>query len=221
MNPQAQNAFLKTLEEPPAGHDAPPGRRRARPPAAHPPQPLQQGPLRPAARTPSSAEVQRRLEVTAEVAEAGGLAGGREPGARAWRWTPSGWWTAQGASSALRGADPERTSGRLLRFAEDAGGSARGGGGDAGAALGLGRGTWRWRRWAWSSWSNPDLRSSRSRGGGRGCTRTALHRRFRLLDDALVAIRQRNASPRLQLERMLIEMRRGERARARRRCWRR
>jgi DNA polymerase-3 subunit delta' len=34
----------------------------------------------------------------------------------------------------------------------------------------------------------------------------ALHRRFRLLDDALVAIRQRNASPRLQLERMLLEM---------------
>ena len=34
----------------------------------------------------------------------------------------------------------------------------------------------------------------------------ALHRRFRLLDDATVAIRQRNASPRLQLERMLLEM---------------
>ena len=34
----------------------------------------------------------------------------------------------------------------------------------------------------------------------------ALHRRFRLIDDALVAIRQRNASPRLQLERMLLEM---------------
>ncbi len=34
----------------------------------------------------------------------------------------------------------------------------------------------------------------------------ALHRRFRLLDDAMVAIRQRNASPRLQLERMLLEM---------------
>jgi DNA polymerase-3 subunit delta' len=34
----------------------------------------------------------------------------------------------------------------------------------------------------------------------------ALHRRFRLIDDAMVAIRQRNASPRLQLERMLLEM---------------
>jgi DNA polymerase-3 subunit delta' len=34
----------------------------------------------------------------------------------------------------------------------------------------------------------------------------SLHRRFRLLDDAMVAIRQRNASPRLQLERMLLEM---------------
>lgn len=33
-----------------------------------------------------------------------------------------------------------------------------------------------------------------------------LHFRFRLLDEALVAIRQRNASPRLQLERLALEM---------------
>ena len=33
-----------------------------------------------------------------------------------------------------------------------------------------------------------------------------VHLRFRLLDEALVAIRQRNASPRLQLERLALEM---------------
>jgi DNA polymerase III subunit delta' len=38
-----------------------------------------------------------------------------------------------------------------------------------------------------------------------------LHWRFRLLDEALVAIRQRNASPRLQLERLALEMSRSSR----------
>jgi DNA polymerase-3 subunit delta' len=52
---------------------------------------------------------------------------------------------------------------------------------------------------------HPELRELAGRVAGR-LDEDALHRRFRLIDDALVAIRQRNASPRLQLERMLLEM---------------
>ena len=92
----------------------------------------------------------------------------------------------------------------VLRFADDAGGSRE----EAEATLAL---LTVWvrdvavTRAGGESLFHPELRPLAERVAAR-LDDDALHRRFRLLDDALVAIKQRNASPRLQLERMLLEM---------------
>ena len=52
---------------------------------------------------------------------------------------------------------------------------------------------------------HPELRSLATEAAKR-LDEDRLHWRFRLLDEALVAIRQRNASPRLQMERLALEM---------------
>jgi len=202
MNPQAQNAFLKTLEEPPSDTvlllvTAAPDRllptlrsRCVR---------VAFGPL------PHELvrdEVQRRLEVTPDVAEAVAA-------------------LADGSLERALDLDAERLANRrglierfeavtgsdlrtVLRFADDAGSSRE----EAEATLAL---LTVWvrdvavTRAGGDGLFHPELRPLAERVASR-LDDDALHRRFRLLDDAMVAIRQRNASPRLQLERMLLEM---------------
>ena len=202
MNLQAQNAFLKTLEEPPPDTvlllvTASPDRllptlrsRCVR---------VAFGPL-PHAYVRD--EVQRRLQVPAEVAEAVAS-------------------LADGSLERALSLDAERLADRrgrierfesvtgadlrtVLRFADEAGSSRE----DAEATLAL---LTVWvrdvavARAGGEGLFHPELKALAERVAGR-LDDDALHRRFRLLDDALVAIRQRNASPRLQLERMLLEM---------------
>jgi len=202
MNPQAQNAFLKTLEEPPPETvlllvTATPDRllptlrsRCIR---------VAFGPLPHAF---VRAEVQRRLEVTPDVAEAVAS-------------------LADGSLERALDLDAERLADRrgrierfeavtgsdlrtVLRFAEEAGSSRE----EAEATLAL---LTVWvrdvavARAGGESLFHPELRPLAEQVASR-LDDDALHRRFRLLDDAMVAIRQRNASPRLQLERMLLEM---------------
>jgi DNA polymerase-3 subunit delta' len=202
MNPQAQNAFLKTLEEPPPDTvlllvSAAPDRllptlrsRCIR---------VAFGPL-PHAFVRD--EVQRRLEVPAEVAEAvASLADGSLE--RALTLDAERLVDRRGRIErfeAVTGADL-RT---VLRFADEAGSSRE----EAEATLAL---LTVWVRdvavakVGGEGLFHPELRELAGRVAGR-LDEDALHRRFRLLDDAMVAIRQRNASPRLQLERMLLEM---------------
>ena len=52
---------------------------------------------------------------------------------------------------------------------------------------------------------HPELRSLATTAAAR-LDEDRLHLRFRLLDEALVAIQKRNASPRLQMERLALEM---------------
>ncbi len=102
MNPQAQNAFLKTLEEPPPDTVLLLVIGRARPPAPHLAQPLHPG--RRSGRSRTTSSVTR--------SSAGWRFGGAWPrpwprwptGAWSapWPWTPSGWWTGGGASSASK-----------------------------------------------------------------------------------------------------------------------
>ena len=202
MNPQAQNAFLKTLEEPPPDTvlllvTAAPDRllptlrsRCVR---------VAFGPL-PHAFVRD--QVQRRLEVSAEVAEAVAS-------------------LADGSLERALSLDAERLADRrgriekfegvtgadlrtLLRFADEAGSSRE----EAEATLAL---LTVWvrdvavARAGGEGLVHPELKALADRVAAR-LDDDALHRRFRLLDDALVAIHQRNASPRLQLERMLLEM---------------
>jgi len=202
MNPQAQNAFLKTLEEPPPDTvlllvSAAPDRllptlrsRCIR---------VAFGPL------PHDFvrdEVQRRLEVSAEVAEAvASLADGSLE--RALALDAERLVDRRGRIERFEGVTGAdlRT---VLRFAEDAGSSRE----EAEATLAL---LTVWVRdvavakVGGERLFHPELRELASRVADR-LDEDGLHRRFRLLDDALVAIRQRNASPRLQLERMLLEM---------------
>jgi len=202
MNPQAQNAFLKTLEEPPpdtvlllvtASPDRllPTLRSRCVRVAFGP---LPQAFVRD--------EVQRRLELTPEVAEAVAA-------------------LADGSLERALSLDAERLADRrglierfesvtgndlrtVLRFADAAGSSRE----EAEAALAL-LNVWvrdvAVTRAGGESLFHPELRALAERVAAR-LDDDALHRRFRLIDDALVAIRQRNASPRLQLERFLLEM---------------
>ena len=104
------------------------------------------------------------------------------------------------AFEAVRGSDL-RTA---LRFAEVAGASRE----DAEEALGV---LAMWVRdvavapFAEAALFHPELRSLAAEAAKR-LDEDRLHWRFRLLDEALVAIRQRNASPRLQMERLALEM---------------
>jgi DNA polymerase III subunit delta' len=202
MNPAAQNAFLKTLEEPPADTTlvlvtATPDR------------------LLPTLRSrcvryafsplPSSLVAARVTELQgvkpAQAAAVAALADGSLE--RALALNPDKLetrWATIRAFEAVRGGDL-RTA---LRFAEVAGGSRE----DAEEALG-----------ALTMWVrdvavapfgdvplfHPQLRALATSAASR-LDEAALHWRFRLLDEALVAIRQRNASPRLQLERLALEM---------------
>ena len=202
MNPQAQNAFLKTLEEPPPDTvlflvTAAPDRllptlrsRCVR---------VAFGPL------PHDFvrdQVERRLEVPAEVAEAvASLADGSLE--RAFALDAERLADRRGRIERFEGVTGAdlRT---VLRFADEAGSSRE----EAEATLSL---LTVWvrdvavARAGGEGLFHPELRARAERVGAR-LDDDALHRRFRLLDDALVAIRQRNASPRLQLERMLLEM---------------
>src|SRR5262249_28344385 len=93
----------------------------------------------------------------------------------------------------------------VLRFADEAGGSRE----EAEAILAL---LTVWvrdvavTRAGGGGLFHPELRPLADRVASRLDDDDRVPRRFRLLDDAMVAIRQRNASPRLQLERMLLEM---------------
>jgi DNA polymerase-3 subunit delta' len=202
MNPQAQNAFLKTLEEPPADTvlllvTAAPDRllptlrsRCIR---------VAFGPLPHAF---VREEVQRRLEVTPEVAEAvASLADGSLE--RALALDAEHLSDRRGRIERFEGVTGSdlRT---VLRFADEAGSSRE----DAEATLAL---LTVWvrdvavARAGGESLFHPELRPLAEKVAAR-LDDDALHRRFRLIDEAMVAIRQRNASPRLQLERMLLEM---------------
>jgi DNA polymerase-3 subunit delta' len=168
MNPQAQNAFLKTLEEPPPETvlvliTAAPDRllptlrsRCAR---------LGFGPLPHAL---VKEQIQARRELSPEVAEAVAA-------------------LADGSLERALALDAEHLADRrgLSVWVRDVA-VARAGG---------------------SSLFHPELRPLAEAVAAR-LDDDALHRRFRLLDEAGVAIRQRNAAPRLQLERMLLEMQR-------------
>jgi len=202
MNPQAQNAFLKTLEEPPPDTvlllvSASPDRllptlrsRCIR---------VNFGPL---PHTFVRDEVQRRLEVDADVAEAvASLADGSLERALA----------LDAELLADRRGRIERFESvtgsdlrTVLRFADEAGSTRE----EAEATLGL---LTIWvrdvavARAGGTNLFHPELEDLARRVAAR-LDDDALHRRFRLIDDALVAIRQRNAAPRLQLERLLLEM---------------
>ena len=202
MNPQAQNAFLKTLEEPPPDTvlllvTAAPDRllptlrsRCVR---------VAFGPL-PHAFVRD--QVQRRLGHLRRYLEAVAS-------------------LADGSLERALSLDAERLADRrgriekfegvtgadlrtVLRFADEAGSSRE----EAEATLAL---LTVWvrdvavARAGGEGLFHPELKALAERVAAR-LDDDALHRRFRLLDDALVAIHQRNASPRLQLERMLLEM---------------
>jgi DNA polymerase-3 subunit delta' len=204
MNPQAQNAFLKTLEEPPRDTvlvliTAAPDRllptvrsRCAR---------LGFGPLPQAL---IEEQVRLRKELTPEVAEAvAALADGSLE--RALGIDAEHLADRRGLIERFEAVTPDdlRT---VLRFAEEAGRDRE----EAEAALAL---LTVWvrdvavARAGGPSLFHAELRPLAEEVGAR-LDDDALHRRFRLLDEAAVAIRQRNAAPRLALERMLLEMQR-------------
>ena len=201
MNPQAQNAFLKTLEEPPPdtvliGVTAAPD--RLLPTLRSRCVKVAFGPL-PHAFVRD--EMQRRLEVTPDVAAAvASLAGGslgRALGLDVERLADR-----RRTHRALRGADrvgPAHRAPLRRRGGEQPGG----GGGDPRAAHGVGAGRGGDRAGG-ETLANPDLQPLARRW--RRASTTTRCTGDRLLDDAQVAIGQRNGSPRLQLERMLLEM---------------
>jgi DNA polymerase III subunit delta' len=202
MNPQAQNAFLKALEEPPADTTlvlvtASPERllptlrsRCLRLPFAPLPRALVAEHLRRVAKLDeaTAAAVAALAEGSLETALA--LDAGQLEARRA----------VIRAFEAVTSADL-RTA---LRFAEVAGGSRE----EAEQALGV---LAMWvrdvavARAGGQTLFHPELQALASESARR-LDDVRLHLRFRLLDEALVAIHQRNASPRLQLERLALEM---------------
>jgi DNA polymerase-3 subunit delta' len=201
MNPAAQNAFLKTLEEPPSDttllvvSSAPdrllPTLRSRCVRFAFAPLPRQLvaarlGELRglesvqaEAVATLADGSLERALSLKPERLES------RRATIRAFE--------------AVKGSDLRSA----LRFAEVAGSSRE----EAEEALGV---LAMWVRDVavvpfGQPLFHPELRALATAAAQR-LDEDQLHWRFRLLDEALVAIRQRNASPRLQLERLALEM---------------
>jgi len=202
LNPAAQNAFLKTLEEPPSDTTlllvtSSPDRLlptlRSR---------CVRYPFAPLPRALVAARLVELRGLEASQAEAlAALADGSLERALALK--PEQLESRRAtirAFEAVRGSDL-RTA---LRFAELAGASRE----DAEEALGV---LAMWVRdvavapFSESALFHPELRSLATEAANR-LDEDRLHWRFRLLDEALVAIRQRNASPRLQMERLALEM---------------
>jgi DNA polymerase III subunit delta' len=202
MNPQAQNAFLKALEEPPADTTlllvtSAPDRllptlrsRCVRLPFAPLPRAVVVEHLR---------RVQHLDEVSAAAVAA--LAEGSLETALA---LDAGQLEARRAVIRAFEAVTSADLRTALRFAELAGGSREA----AEQALGV---LTMWvrdvavARTGGQTLFHPELQALATEAAGR-VDDTLLHLRFRLVDEALVAIRQRNASPRLQLERLALEM---------------
>jgi DNA polymerase-3 subunit delta' len=201
MNPAAQNAFLKTLEEPPSDTtlvlvSSSPDRllptlrsRCVRYAFAPLPRPLVAARL---------AELRGLEPAQAEAVAA--LADGSLD--RALSLKPEQLESRRAtihAFEAVKGSDLRSA----LRFAEVAGGSRE----EAEEALGV---LAMWVRDVavapfGRALFHPELRALANTAAQR-LDEDQLHWRFRLLDEALVAIRQRNASPKLQLERLALEM---------------
>jgi DNA polymerase-3 subunit delta' len=202
MNPQAQNAFLKSLEEPPADTTlllvtSAPDRLlptlRSR---------CVRIPFGPLPRALVAAEVARVRSLGAVEAEAiAALADGSLE--RAMEMDAEQLETRSAIIRAFEAvtASDLRTA---LRFAELAGPSRE----EAEQALGV-LTTWvrdvAVARAGDAALFHPEL-APLARDAAARLDDDRIHLRFRLLDEALVAIRQRNASPRLQLERLALEM---------------
>jgi DNA polymerase III subunit delta' len=202
MNPAAQNAFLKTLEEPPSDTTlvlvtASPDRLlptlRSR---------CVRYAFAPLPRALVAARVAELRGLTEEQAEAvAALADGSLERALAMK--PEMLESRRATIRAFEAVTPNDLR-SVLRFAEVAGASRE----DAEEALGV---LAMWVRdvavapFSDSALFHPELRALATAAAER-LDEDRLHFRFRLLDEALVAIRQRNASPRLQMERLALEM---------------
>ena len=207
MNPAAQNAFLKTLEEPPA--DTTLVLVTSAPDRLLPT-------LRSRCVRYAFAPLSRAL-VAAQVRKVHGLEEAQADAVAA---------LADGSLERALALQPEQLKRRratiaafeavtasdfrtALRFAEVAGGSRE----EAEEALAV---LVMWVRdvavapFAGAELFHPELRSLATAAAAR-LDEDRLHWRFRLLDEALVAIQKRNASPRLQLERLALEMVEGPR----------
>jgi DNA polymerase-3 subunit delta' len=202
MNPAAQNAFLKTLEEPPSDTTLllvtqapdrllPTLRSRC---VRYPFAPL------PRALVASRLVELRKLEPAQAEAVAALADGSLE---RALLLKPE---QLEARRATIRAFEAVTATDlrSALRFAEVAGASRE----EAEEALGV---LTTWVRdvavapFEGAELFHPELRSLATTAAKR-LDDDRLHWRFRLLDEALVAIRQRNASPRLQLERLALEM---------------
>ena len=206
MNPAAQNAFLKTLEDPPA--DTTLVLVTSAPDRLLPT-------LRSRCVRYAFAPLPRSL-VAARLAELRGLTKEQAEAVAA---------LAEGSLERALLLKPEQLEVRratirafeavnasdlrsALRFAEVAGSSRE----EAEEALGV---LFMWVRDVavapfGQALFHPELRALAT-AAAQKLDEDQLHWRFRLLDEALVAIRQRNASPRLQLERLALEMSRAPR----------
>ncbi len=202
MNPAAQNAFLKTLEEPPA--DTTLVLVTSAPDRLLPT-------LRSRCVRYGFSPLPRAL-VAAHLAKARGLDAAQAEAVAA---------LADGSLERALALNPEQLERRrttirafeavtgedlrtALRFAELAGTSRD----EAEEALGV---LAMWVRdvavvpFFGATLFHPELRSLATTAAAR-LDEDRLHLRFRLLDEALVAIQKRNASPRLQMERLALEM---------------
>ena len=208
LNESAQNAFLKTLEEPPAGTLLlllATGMERLLPTIRSRCSRVQFGPL-PRGMITDRLVKERKLDeaqaaFVAELADGSmsralsldveALAGRRE--------------MIEGFEAALR-----QDLGGVLRFAERHGGSRE----EAEAALRLLRFWFRdlalTRAGGADRLANADLAALASEVAGR-LSDVDVHRRDRLAGEAIYRVSQRNGSPRLQWESLLIQARRAER----------
>jgi DNA polymerase-3 subunit delta' len=202
MNVQAQNAFLKTLEEPPAETTlilVAATMDRLLPTIRSRCGKVQFGPL-PADFIAERVQKERKVDApTARLAAtmAGGSLG------RALALDVKVLAQRKGLITAFESLKPEDVL-PLLAFAEEHGGSRE----DAETALEL-LGLWTrdvaLAKAGVEQLANADLMELAREVAGR-TPESALHKRHALMERAQAAISQRNGSPRLQLERMLIEM---------------
>jgi DNA polymerase-3 subunit delta' len=202
MNPQAQNAFLKTLEEPPSDTllvllASAPDRMlptiRSRCSKVHfAPLPVEL----------VAARVQAARKVDAATARLVAVMAGGSLG-RALAWDVKG--LERRAEVVRRFEEAARGGVRpLLRFAEEFGAS-RQDAEDALAVLQLWTRDVALARAGAGELANADLEGLAREVAAR-LGEEALHRRHALLERALTSITTRNASARLQLERMLVEL---------------